>query len=157
LCAQPQIEQGFPATLSKEWRKIMRTHNKTFHIRLTEKEYERLCKYSKKAGLPKSTYIRFMIDGQSPKDSPLIEYHKMMNELRHIGNNLNQLARLVHCYGSIDYKRLNEILDNFNEKYIEIVKAVLLPVERDKDETLERGRLQAEKDMMINQNAICNI
>ena len=46
----------------------MRTHTKTFHIRFTETEYERLCKYSKKAGLPKSTYIRHMINGCCPRE-----------------------------------------------------------------------------------------
>lgn len=30
----------------------MRTHTKTFHIRFTEKEYERLCKHAGKSGLP---------------------------------------------------------------------------------------------------------
>ena len=127
----------------------MRAHNKTFHIRLTETEYERLCKNSKQAGLPKSTYIRFMINGQTPKDFPPIEYHKMMNELQHIGNNLNQLTRMAHQFGSLHSKGLDETLNDFDKKYLEIVNAVMVPIERDKAEIaaiLEQGKLQAEKD-----------
>ena len=124
----------------------MRTHTKTFHIRFTEIEYERLCKFSKRAGLPKSTYIRFMINGQSPKDHPPIEFHKMMNELRSIGSNLNQLARIANQFGSLHAKGLEDTLASFNEKYIEIFNAVILPTQCDKFEILELGRLQTEKD-----------
>jgi DNA invertase Pin-like site-specific DNA recombinase len=52
----------------------MRTHTKTFHIRFTEKEYERLCKHADKAGLPKTTYIRFMINGCCPREKPPQEF-----------------------------------------------------------------------------------
>jgi len=74
----------------------MRTHTKTFHIRFTEIEYERLCKYSARAGLLKSTYISFMINGQSPKNNPPTDYYKMMKEPHRVGNNLNQLVWTAH-------------------------------------------------------------
>lgn len=127
----------------------MRTHTKTFHIRLTEEEYERLCKYSERAGLPKSTYIRFMINGQSPKDHPPMDYFKMAKELHYIGHNLNQLATLAHRFGSLRTKKLDETIADFNKKYIEIVDTVMVPTLHNKAELaaiLEQGRLQAEKD-----------
>jgi len=76
---QPQISQGKSLKpLLKNVGIFMRTHIKTFHIRFTEIEYERLCKYSKRAGLRKSTYIRHMINGLSPKENPPADYFRMM-------------------------------------------------------------------------------
>ena len=78
----------------------MRTHTKTFHIRFTEKEYQRLCEHSKKAGLPKSTYIRHMINGCSPQEYPAEMFRDFMEEIRRVGNNLNQLTKLTPCWQS---------------------------------------------------------
>ena len=60
----------------------MRTCNKTFHIRLTDKEYEKLCKLSKITGLTKSGYIRFMISGISPREKPSEDYFKYFKEMQ---------------------------------------------------------------------------
>ena len=84
----------------------MRTHTKTFHIRFTEKEYDRLCKYADKAGLPKTTYIRHMINGCRPKERPGIDYFNFMNGFYHLGNNLNQIVHLAHKFGSLHAVKL---------------------------------------------------
>ncbi len=57
----------------------MRTHTKTFDIRFTEKEYERLCKRAEKSGLPKTTYIRHMINGYAPKEQPPVSFYDFLS------------------------------------------------------------------------------
>ena len=88
----------------------MRTHTKTFHIRFTEKEYERLCKHAEKSGLPKTTYIRHMINGCSPGEHPDYAFWAFVKEIHYVGNNLNQLCRMAHQFGNIHVGKLNEVV-----------------------------------------------
>ena len=126
----------------------MRTHTKTFHIRLTEREYERLCKHSKKAGLPKSTYIRHMINGCAPQEHPAKMFRDFMEELRRVGHNLNQLTQLAHRVGNIHAGRLDKTLAEYRDSYLKIFRAVVLPEPVNILATLERGRLLAETEQM---------
>lgn len=124
----------------------MRTHTKTFHIRFTEQEYERLCKYSARAGLPKTTYIRHMINGQAPHDKPPADYFRMMKEVYRVGNNLNQLASMAHKFGSFHAQKLDEAVKQLDKLILDITDEIIAPKDFDKVEILEQGRLQAEKD-----------
>ena len=124
----------------------MRTHTKTFHIRFIEIEYERLCKYSARAGLPKSTYIRFMINGQSPKDHPPADYFEMMKKLHRVGNNLNQLVWVAHRLGNVHTKDIEDVKRQFITMIEFITDELIMPEMVNKNEMLERGKLQAEKD-----------
>lgn len=124
----------------------MRTHTKTFHIRFTEKEYERLCKYAEKSGLPKTTYIRHMINGYAPKEHPPADYFKMMKEMHRVGNNLNQLVWTSHRFGNMHTKDIDAILEQFRKVIDFITDELIMPETINKNEILELGRLQAEKD-----------
>ena len=133
----------------------MRTHTKTFHIRFTEKEYERLCKHAKKAGLPKTTYIRHMINGVWPKERPPAVYWPLLSELHHIGNNLNQLTYMAHRLGGIHVKRLEEMYTLFAETLFRIQKTVQWPDTADIPAALERGRQLAEAEQSAKGEEIC--
>ena len=124
----------------------MRTYTKTFHIRFTEKEYERLCKHAQKAGLPKTTYIGHMINGVWPKERPPAEYWPLLSELYRIGNNINQLTYMAHRPGGIHAKRLEEMYILFAKTLFRIQEAVVLPDTVDIPAALERGRQLAEME-----------
>lgn len=118
----------------------MRKHNKTFHIRFTESEYEKLCSLSEKTGLPKSTYIRFMIKGQVPRDRPSPDYYFMTKQLYRIGTLLNQIAARAHTTGYIDTKRLKETMMVHRQALLDIQKAVLLPEAVDTEAVFQRAK-----------------
>lgn len=122
----------------------MRTHTKTFHIRFTEAEYDRLCKYADKAGLPKTTYIRHMINGCRPKENPPMEFWEFKRELHALGNNLNQLTHLAHRVGGIHTAKLDEMKEKFNKLVITISNRMMMPDDLDIPVTLERGRQAVE-------------
>jgi iron-sulfur cluster repair protein YtfE (RIC family) len=124
----------------------MRTHTKTFHIRFTEKEYARLCKYAEKAGLPKTTYIRQMINGCRPKEKPPAEFWEFKRELYALGNNLNQLAHLAHRVGGIHTAKLDEMNGWLNRLIIDISNRMMMPEKVDIPATLELGRQAAEME-----------
>jgi len=76
-----------------------------------------------------------MISGFIPTDLPSPDYYKMMNELRAIGNNMNQIAQKAHVLNVIDSKRYDEGFTVLKEAIIEIVNAVNRPrkIERKKE------------------------
>jgi len=76
--------------------------NKAFHMRLTQKEYDNLHANAKRAGLPLSTYMRFMMKACRPKEQRNVDWFKFHGQLCRIGNNLNQLTHLAHHTGNID-------------------------------------------------------
>ena len=124
----------------------MRTHTKTFHIRFTEAEYERLCKRAGKAGLPKTTYIRHMINGCRPKEKPPAEFWEFKREFHALGNNLNQLTHLAHMVGGIHAAKLDEMKERFNRLVLDISSRIIVPDKLDIPATLEQGRQVAEDD-----------
>ena len=120
--------------------------HKTFPIHFTEKEYDRLCKYADKAGLPKTTYIRHMINGCRPKERPGMDYFHFMNEFYRFGNNPNQVTHLAYNFGSLHAVKLEQ----FYKQYIAMIHIIedrmIAPYDLDVPATLERRRLLAETE-----------
>ena len=78
------------------------SRRKKLSLRLSEKEYKRITRRAKSCGLMKSAYVRQLIVGYEPKESPPADYFAMTSELKEIGNNLNQLAFIANATGLID-------------------------------------------------------
>ena len=125
----------------------MRNHPITFHIRFTEIEYERLCKYADRAGLPKTTYIRHMINGVQPKEAPPTDYFEFMRKIYGLGNNLNQLAVMAHTLGWVQNEQLQEALQDYKNLIRQITCRMILPEKVDVKEVLKQGSLVAEQDI----------
>jgi predicted DNA-binding protein len=92
----------------------MKSCNKTFHIRFTDEEYEKLSNLAEFTGLTKSGIVRFMVAGISPREKPSEDYFDYYKEMHKVGNLLNQIARNLY-YGQVDYKALDEALALYKE------------------------------------------
>lgn len=103
--------------------------NRTIEIkfRLNKKEADALNKRVKKSGLSREGYIRQLLSGYIPADLPPPDYYAMMNELRAVGGNMNQIAQKAHVLGVIDVKRYDEAFTLLKESLVGIVKAVTSP------------------------------
>lgn len=62
----------------------MRNRNIQLNIRLTPAEQNKLSYNSKKANLSVSGYIRMLINGYVPKESPPVEYEQLMKRLTEV-------------------------------------------------------------------------
>ena len=80
----------------------MRKRNNPVQIYLDDAELKRLDDWSAAANMSRSNYIRQLIDGFQPLEFPPVEYLKIIDELQHIGINMNQLATKAHSLGFID-------------------------------------------------------
>ena len=69
-------------------------HKVVKHFRFTESEARTLRKHAKKYGMTDSDYMRFILS-QKPADYQEIRLmlSGLINEINHIGNNINQIAR----------------------------------------------------------------
>ena len=130
----------------------MRTHTKTFHIRFTETEYERLCKYAAKSGLPKTTYIRHMINGCCPREHPKWDFFNFYRQAYWCGTLLNQLCRQAYKFNSLHTKDLVKVMNQLYAMMHKIHMEYMSLDELDIPATLERGRLLAEKEQEKKEN-----
>lgn len=105
----------------------MRKRNIAVITRLNTQEQQHLKKLVKKSGLSQEAYIRHLINGVVPVDSPPADYYAMMKELHSIGNNLNQIARKAHQLNSIDVQRYDQAMKEFESAILTITEAVILP------------------------------
>ena len=80
----------------------MRKRNNPVQIYLDDAELKRLDEWSAAAKMSRSNYIRQLIAGFQPVEFPPAEYKQVIDELKHIGINMNQLATKAHSLGFID-------------------------------------------------------
>ena len=96
-----------------------------FNFRLTEKEHKRLKRRAKSCGLSMSGYVRQIINGYKPRESPPADYFAMTRELKESGNNLNQLAFVANATGLIDEAAYYEQVVRLRDSLRRIEKAVI--------------------------------
>lgn len=66
----------------------MRNRNIQLNIRLSPTEQDRIISNSKKSNLSVSGYIRMLVNGYIPKESPPLEYEQLMKRLTEVYNKL---------------------------------------------------------------------
>lgn len=96
-----------------------------FNFRLSEKEHKRLKRRAKSCGLSMSGYVRQIINGYTPRESPPTDYFSMTRELKEIGNNLNQVAFVANATGLIDESAYYEEAARLRDSLRRIEKAVI--------------------------------
>jgi hypothetical protein len=99
-----------------------RERSKQLNIRLTETEIESLQKKIKKSKLSQSEYIRKSI---LEKNIIVIDEIKgLMVELKRVGNNLNQVTRMINTGEVKDSKELEQIKSNLEIVWNEVINAL---------------------------------
>lgn len=92
---------------------------------MSEREYKRITRRAKSCGLTKSAYVRQLIIGYKPRESPPADYFAMTRELKEIGNNLNQLTFVANATGLIDEAAYYEEVVRLRDTLRRIEQAVI--------------------------------
>ena len=96
---------------------ITRDRNTQLNIRLSESEMNKLTRNARHSGLSKSNYIRMLVNGYVPKESPPIEY--------------NQLVRaMTDVYSKLQEQRLDDSSRQLQEAILQLQAALTLPERR---------------------------
>lgn len=95
----------------------------TLKVRLNDEEKDKLQKDCTKAKLNQSKYVRMLIMKKEVKTPPDINYFGVMNELKRIGTNLNQIAKAANS-GHLDVPCTEEASANLNQFISELTSKV---------------------------------
>lgn len=102
----------------------MRTNRKYKNLTFTFDEWQRIEKYSAECKLKTATYIKQMALNGKVVSINMREYHEVISEINRIGNNINQIARVVNAS---DYAIPDELrqLEKFREELCHISNVFL--------------------------------
>ena len=94
----------------------MRNRSIKKQVWLNSKENELLKNKCRKAGISESAFFRLIIENTEIKEKPDENFYKILNDLRGIAVNINQLARVANSYKIV---RLQELFgDNYTKEKI---------------------------------------
>lgn len=98
-----------------------REHRMT--VRLNGDEYTKVLSKIESSGLSKQEYILSSILNKKIQERLNVDYFKLINEVNHVGTNLNQIARKLNSNKSIlkdeiikNQMLLNQVLKNLNDQ-----------------------------------------
>lgn len=98
-----------------------REHRMT--VRLNRDEYTKVLSKIERSGLSKQEYILSSILNKKIQERLNVDYFKLINEVNHVGTNLNQIARKLNSNESIlkdeiiqNQLLLNQVLKNLNDQ-----------------------------------------
>ena len=102
--------------------------NRTHLIKayLNDSEYERFCRMAEATNNTNSNLVRRLLQTSVFVEFPPAEYREIIDQLEHIGINLNQLARVAHSLGFIDEP---EYRKNANEVWIMVARLAQIYVQ----------------------------
>lgn len=93
----------------------MSRRNQAVVIRFTEDEWKALNDKVKKAKMPREKFCRAILLGAKVNAPPDADYVSLINEVRRVGVNLNQLIRVAHVLPShVDTRRIDFALDDIH-------------------------------------------
>ncbi len=85
------------------------------HVRLDQSEEDELLRLCDTLNCTKSEVFRKLLKYKIVYGKPPLEFGKLIAQLRHIGGNLNQIARSVNANGFFNGSELKQALDDLYE------------------------------------------
>ncbi len=105
----------------------MRKRSNRVSVRFTDEELDHFKRLVERTGLSAEEYLRQIIRGVVPRDSPPADYYKMMRQLYRVGNSLNQIAQKAHVLNVMDVQRYDRAVAEFEQAVRNITEAIILP------------------------------
>ena len=102
---------------------VTRKRNHRMTCRLNDEEYEKVLIKISKSGLSKQEYILSCILNKRISEKLDLDFYKLINEINHVGNNLNQISRILNSKNPIlenevleNQRMINAVLTNLNHQ-----------------------------------------
>lgn len=89
----------------------MKKRNCRFEVRFTKDELSDLTKKARKARLTNAAFIRRAVCGAEVREAPPADVPALIQEVRRVGNNLNQIMKRANALGLMDVPQLRKALD----------------------------------------------
>lgn len=105
-------------------------------IRFSPDELASLNEQVKKAGISREQFCRNAIQGVAIRENPPADLHKLIWEIRRVGNNIDQILTIANARGLLDVPQLRKAMADLRdvEKLIaDTYSAVPVPRRKKKD------------------------
>ena len=114
---------GHPHAEGGDVTMVTRKRNHRMTCRLNDDEYERVLIKISKSGLSKQEYILSSLLNKKINEKLDLDFYKLINEINHVGNNLNQISRILNSKNPIlenevleNQRMVNAVLTNLNHQ-----------------------------------------
>ena len=105
----------------------MRERTKTFSVRLSEKEHQKMTNTIVRCGTTMSAFIRTIANLYIPKERPPDKYYEFISKLTELGNNLYQISSAAKNDGVFDVVKFDEQIKNLDALLLEINSFYTVP------------------------------
>ena len=105
----------------------MRKRNHRIWTYLNDEEYAHFLKSVEETGVTKEGYVRSLLTCNIPPPIVPNELHQIIKELRSIGNNINQIARLANATNHIKADEYKSNADKLFKEILEIKQVIARP------------------------------
>ena len=93
----------------------MRTRNHRVVFYLNDKEFEAFKQKAKRSSRSREAFIRKAIEDVQIKELPPADLHKLIWEIRRVGNNIDQILMIANAKGILNIPDLRKAIDDLRE------------------------------------------
>ena len=110
----------------------MRKRNHRIWTYLNDEEYDHFLKLIEATGVSKEGFVRSVLSCDIPP--PLVPdiLYEVLRELRYIGNNLNQIARVANATGDLNHEEYKQYADMLVKDILDIKQTIARPIQFEK-------------------------
>ena len=93
----------------------MRTRNNRVVFYLNDKEFEAFRQKAKRTSRSREDFIRKAIQEVQIKELPPADLHRLIFEIRRVGNNIDQILMIANSKGILNIPDLRKAIDDLRE------------------------------------------
>ena len=93
----------------------MKKRNHEIKIRISPDELTTLNEQAKRAGISREQFCRNAIQGVVIRENPPADLHKLIWEIRRVGNNIDQILMIANSKGILNIPDLRKVIDDLRE------------------------------------------
>ena len=93
----------------------MRPRNHRVVFYLNDKEFEAFEQKAKRCSRSREAFIRKAIEDVQIKEQPPADLHKLIWEIRRVGNNVDQILMIANAKGILNIPDLHKAIDDLRE------------------------------------------
>ena len=92
-------------------------------LRFHRSELEALTQKARKAKMSRESYCRAVLNGAEVKEGPNADVAQLINQVRRVGYNIDQILKIANGQGLVDVPQLRKALEEIHQVAQQIIKA----------------------------------
>ena len=92
-------------------------------LRFHRSELEALTQKARKAKMSRESYCRAVLNGSEVKEGPNADVAQLINQVRKVGYNIDQILKIANGQGLVDVPQLRKALEETHQVAQQIIKA----------------------------------